>query len=73
MQDHACTVPVYRALTIANAALARDGSGELVLRAVVSSTLDHPVEINYDLRPSTVAVERAAVPRSKGWTPAHSG
>lgn len=73
MQDLACMVPVYRALTIVNAALVRDGCGGLVLRAVVSSTLDHPVEVKYDLGPCTVAVEHATVPHSKGGTPAHSG
>ena len=57
-------IPVYRALTIVNSALARTSSGDLELRTVVTTTFGTSVEVVYDLRDSAVAVPRRTAARS---------
>lgn len=54
-------IPVYRALTIVNSALQRDGAGGLVLAPVMTSTLSYPVEVRYELHTFTDAPVLAAV------------
>lgn len=57
-------IPVYRALTIVNSALARTSSGELELRTIVSTTFGAIVDVVYDLRPSADGAARPTGARS---------